>query len=64
MEKKGDSFVVSIIKNGRDGEEKSAFTISATENAAAALFKKLKRCGVTPMSLVYIIEDDGFAIVS
>lgn len=60
LEREGLSFRLTIEKNGAEGVENSSYLVNGQEKELKALLCRLWSCGVTPMSLVYILEDEGY----
>ncbi|MBE6677954.1 MAG: hypothetical protein E7597_04080 [Ruminococcaceae bacterium] len=60
MEKNADGYTVSIMKESVDGTETSAYTVWGDETELKALLCRMWGCSVTPMSLRYILQDEGF----
>lgn len=60
LQKEGNGYVLSIEKSCSEGTEKSSYLIFANEYELVQLTLRLWRSGVTPMSLVYILEDEGY----
>ncbi len=60
LEREQNGFVFSIEKNSASGVEKSSYMVFGAESELKGLLCRLWRCGVTPMSLVYILEDEGY----
>lgn len=60
LQKDEGGYILSIEKSGSSGTEKSAYFVSGPECELKELLCRLWRCGVTPMSLVYILEDEGY----
>ncbi len=60
LEKEGAAFRIAIEKNGLNGFENSSYVVNGEEKELKALLCRLWACGVTPMSLVYILEDEGY----
>lgn len=60
LEREQNGFVFSIEKNSASGIEKSSYMVFGAESELKGLLCRLWRCGVTPMSLVYILEDEGY----
>lgn len=60
LQRDGNGFVLSIEKSCSEGTEKSSYLIFASECEMVQLTLRLWRSGVTPMSLVYILEDEGY----
>jgi len=60
LEKEGLSFRLTIEKSSSDGVENSSYLVNGQEKELKALLCRLWSCGVTPMSLVYILEDEGY----
>ncbi len=53
-------YLFSIEKSGNSGIEKSTYFVHGSEHEFNDLLFRLWRSGVTPMSLVYILEDEGY----
>jgi len=62
LENNGAAYVISIEKSNANGVERSAYTVHGSEAELKSLLCRLWRCGVTPLSLVYILEDEGYII--
>ena len=60
LEKNDIGYNVSIQKCGENGTEISSYIVNGIEKELKALLCRLWSCGVTPMSLVYILEDEGY----
>ncbi len=60
MEKKTNGYTVTITKESSDGTETSAYTVWGDEIELKALLCRMWGCSVTPMSLRYILQDEGF----
>lgn len=60
LERKENAFNISIEKNSTSGVESSSYLVNGIEKDLKALLCRLWSCGVTPMSLVYILEDEGY----
>lgn len=60
LEREKGGFVISVEKSGLSGAEKSTYVVHGEECELKSLVCRLWRCGVTPMSLVYILEDEGY----
>ncbi len=60
LERDGFGFIISIEKSGTAGIEKSSYFVHGKECEIKSLVCRLWRSGVTPMSLVYILEDEGY----
>lgn len=60
LQRDGNGHVLSIEKSCSEGTEKSSYLIFADECELVQLTLRLWRSGVTPMSLVYILEDEGY----
>lgn len=60
LEKEEGEYVISVEKFCASGGEKSTYVVSGTECDLKSLVCRMWRCGVTPMSLVYILEDEGY----
>lgn len=56
----GGTYVISIEKSNANGVEKCSYTVHGNESELKALLCRLWRCGVTPLSLQYILEDEGY----
>lgn len=51
---------MSITKSDEAGSENSAFIVCGDEMELKALLCRMWGCSVTPMSLRYILQDEGF----
>lgn len=60
LEKEDMAYRISIEKDGVNGYESSSYVVNGKEKDLKALLCRLWACGVTPMSLVYILEDEGY----
>lgn len=60
LEKEGSGYILSIEKSCSDGVERSAYLLYASKCELTQLMLRLWRSGVTPMSLVYVLEDEGY----
>ncbi len=60
LERENGTFRLSIEKSSREGNECSSYLVNGEEKDLKALLCRLWSCGVTPMSLVYILEDEGY----
>lgn len=54
------AYNISIEKTSQTGVESCSYTVNGAERDLKALVCRLWSCGVTPMSLVYILEDEGY----
>lgn len=53
-------YTISITKESAEGREHSAFNVWGEERELKALLCRMWSCSVTPMSLRYILQDEGF----
>lgn len=60
LQRDGNGYVISIEKSCCEGTEKSSYLVFASECELVQLTLRMWRSGVTPMSLVYILEDEGY----
>ncbi len=60
LEKTAQGFYVTISKDDRNGSEVSSYTVNGDEKELKALLCRMWGCSVTPMSLRYILQDEGF----
>jgi len=60
LEGRNGVYNISIEKSNSSGVESCSYTVNGTERELKALVCRLWSCGVTPMSLVYILEDEGY----
>ncbi|MBQ4647626.1 MAG: hypothetical protein IJB76_00505 [Clostridia bacterium] len=60
LEETDGKYLISIIKDGGGSEERSSYTVWGDERELKALLCRMWGCSVTPMSLKYILQDEGF----
>lgn len=60
LDKEEGVYRISIEKSTETGIEQSCYYVNGVEKELKALLCRLWSCGVTPMSLVYILEDEGY----
>ena len=60
LEQNDGKFLISIIKDSGESEESSSYTVWGDERELKALLCRMWGCSVTPMSLKYILQDEGF----
>lgn len=60
LERFEEGYVVSIMKDSPEGREISTYTVWGDEIELKALLCRMWGCSVTPISLRYILQDEGF----
>ncbi len=60
LEPDGNGFAISITKDSSEGCEDSTYKVSGDERELKALVCRMWSCSVTPMSLRYILQDEGY----
>lgn len=55
-----NAYLISITRSESDGTERSSFYVHGDERELKALLCRMWGCSVTPLSLKYILQDEGF----